>query len=172
MSLEHRRYERQEKARFDRAQSVLTELGAAPNPRRYTVTASSLVDPNKKVTCPFCLGLEQFRGFLVSTKKGFSRSLGKCPLCGEGMRLKTLMDMLKWGPREYAEFVAPYASEGFWKKCKWETWKKRLFLMKWTREFWDRYHELRGQGENESFSDYIDRKGREDAEEYARSQGA
>jgi hypothetical protein len=88
------------------------------------------------------------------------------------MRLKTLMDMLKWGPREYAEFVAPYASDGFWKKCKWEVWKKRLFLMKWTQEFWTRYHELRGQDTNESFSDYIDRKGREDAEEYARSQGS
>jgi hypothetical protein len=147
MSLEHRRYLRQEKASFDRAQTVLTEKGAAPNPRTFTVKHLALPDLNKRVTCPFCLGLEKFRLFLVSTKKGYSRSMGKCPLCGEGMRIKTLTDMLKWGPREYAQFVAPYASDGFWKKCKWEVWKERLALMKWTEEFWSRYHELRGTSE-------------------------
>jgi hypothetical protein len=170
VSLEQRRYKRQERARYDKAQTVLSKTGAAPNPRAYSVKAQALVDPHKKVTCPFCLGLEEFRLFLVSTKKGLSRALGKCPMCGKGLRLRTLVEMVKWGPREYAEFVAPYASDGFWQKVPLETWKKRLFIMGWTQPFWDHYHELRGQDEGESFSEYVDRKGQEEAEEYARSQ--
>jgi transcription elongation factor Elf1 len=166
----HRRYLRQESARYDKAQAILTPEGVGPNPRAYSMRAQVLVEPQKKVTCPFCLGLEEFRLFLVSTKKGLSRSLAKCPLCLNGMRLKTLVDMLKWDAKKYAEFVAPYASDGFWKKCKFDVWKKRLLIMGWTQEFWDRYHELRGQAETESFSAYMSRKGREEADEYAHSQ--
>jgi transcription elongation factor Elf1 len=148
MSLESRRYKRQERARYDKAQTVLTEEGPAPNPRNYARKAQALVDPAKKVTCPFCLGLDEFRLFLVSTKKGVSRALGKCPMCGKGLKLRTLVEMVKWGPREYAEFVAPYASDGFWQKVPWDVWKDRLKIMGWTQPFWDRYHELRPQDEN------------------------
>ena len=170
MSLEKRRYDRQERARDDKAQTVLGPQGPRPNPLKLARKSETLLDPSKKVTCPFCLGLEELRLFLVSTKKGISRALGKCPMCGKGLRLRTLVEMVKWGPREYAEFVAPYASSGFWQKVPWETWKKRLFIMGWTQLFWDHYHELRGQDEGESFSEYVDRKGQEEAEEYARSQ--
>lgn len=170
MGLERRRYLRQEHAKQDKAQFILCEKGAAPNPKPRLVAVESLMDPIKKITCPFCLGLEAFRLFLVSGKKGISRSNAKCPMCGQGMRLGTLMQMQKWGPKQYAEFVAPYSTMGFWSKCKFQVWKRRLLIMGWTSEFWKRYHELRGESEEdktESFTDYINRKGKEDAEEFA-----
>lgn len=132
-----------EKLEGDKDQALLGQYVALPNPRKYASRSEGLPNPNKKVTCPFCLGMSPFRLFLTSTKHGISRSLGKCPLCHLGMRLRTLASMDSWGPKDYASFVAPYAADGFWKKINFDTWKKRLSLMGWTEEFWDQYHEIR-----------------------------
>jgi len=79
------------------------------------------------------------------------------------------MEMRKWTAKQYADWVYPYSHSGFWQKVKFETWKKRLFLMGWTEEFWDHYKELRADDGSESYSDYMNRKGREDAEEHTRN---
>jgi hypothetical protein len=142
--LEHRRYLRSEKASHDKCQRVLSPLGSEPNPRPYSVVPETLLDPEKNTTCPFCLGLSKFRLFLVSSKKGFNRYMGKCPLCEHNVTLKTLKNMTVWGPEEFAKFVAEYSTMGFWKKINFKTWTNRLKLMGWTSEFWDRYHEIRG----------------------------
>lgn len=143
-ALEHRRYLRQEKAKQDLYQRTLSQGGSEPNLNPFTVRPEPTLDISKKTTCPFCLGLSEFRLFLTSSKKGFNTYLGNCPLCHQNVTLRVLKNMRTWGPREFAEFVAPYSLEGFWKKMDFKTWKNRLTIMGWASEFWDRYHELKG----------------------------
>ena len=165
MSLEHKRYQRQVKAGSDKHQLVFTSQGVGRNPKAKTVDVNLAVPPDKKVTCPFCLGLSEFRLFLVSTKKGISRSMVKCPLCKQGLYLKTVVGMSKWTAAEYAGWVQPYSRSGFWKKVNFNLWKRRLELMGWTQEFWDRYKELKGEDRGESYEDWIMRKQTEQHEQ-------
>lgn len=168
-SEEHRKYMRVEKAKHDKNQMVLCSSGIKPNPNIVEVVHEILLPLNKQVSCPFCLGLSEFRKFLVSTKQGISRSMGKCPLCSEGMYLKTLSMMSKTNAAGYAEWVFNY--RGFWKKINFNQWKGRLQMIGWTSEFWDAYKALKGKqeeegGDSESFTDYINRKGQEQADEW------
>jgi len=165
LSLGAKRFKRQERARYDKQQTVLTPSGTAPNPRIYSVTQTMMIAPEKRVTCPFCLGLEQFRRFLVSGEKGISRGTVKCPICNMTFRMRSLMNMVKWTATEYADWVFDYSHSGFWNKVNFEVWKKRLYLMGWSSEFWDRYRSLKGEDTNESFTEYISHKQREDAME-------
>jgi transcription elongation factor Elf1 len=158
----------QERARRDSQQMVLKNSGIDKNPSLYTVVESSMaINPKKKVTCPFCLGLEEFRKFLVSTKKGISTGTAKCPLCGVTFRMKSLVGMAKWTAEEYAKWVYNYSKEGFWSKVNFNTWKGRLKLMGWTNDFWDAYNILKGEDmdESEPYTDYLDRVQREEAAE-------
>jgi hypothetical protein len=98
--------------------------------------------------------------------------MGKCPLCGQGVHLRTLKLMSTCTAKQYAEWVWPYSKFGFWKLVQlvpFSTWKDRLKLMGWTQEFWDRYKELKaaadkddvqeaGPDSSESFMDYVARK--------------
>lgn len=166
MSQEHKRYRMQERARRDPHQMVLKNSGIDKNPSHYTIVESSMaINPKKKVTCPFCLGLEELRLFLVSGKKGISRGTAKCPLCGLSFRMKTLVSMARWTPKEYADWVFEYSHAGFWSKVTFDTWKGRLFLMGWSSDFWDEYKALKGEpeeaGSGEGYADYMNRKGRE-----------
>lgn len=164
-SLEERRYRRQEAAKMDKSQTVFSPEGLKPNPITRVIKVMDTVLPlMKKVTCPFCLGLSPFRQYLVSTKKGISKSVGKCPLCDQGMFLKTLVGMDSWTATQYAGWVQPYSRNGFWKKVNFEVWKRRLQLMGWTQEFWDRYKELKGDDGSEGYGDYMERKQREEHE--------
>ena len=153
----HRKYMREEKAKEDKQQAILSTEGIAPNPQHYAMKTDVIIFTEKKVTCPFCLGLEQFGKFLTSTKKGFSHSDGKCPLCGQGMRLKTLLQMGKMTAREYAEWVQPYSHSGFFQKIDYTVWKNRLKLMGWTEEFWDRYNELKATDTHESYEKHMEK---------------
>jgi hypothetical protein len=170
---EHKKYLRSETVKADKAQTVFCPSGIKANPHIVAIAHDTLLPLEKKVSCPFCLGLSEFRRFLVSTKAGISRSMGKCPLCTQGMYLKTLKKMTEWRASGYAGWVFNY--HGFWKKISFEQWKGRLKLMGWTMEFWDEYGKLKEaaheEGE-ESFGDYVDRKGREEAEAWAKLQGA
>ena len=150
MSLDHRRFVRQEHAKKDMQQTVFFQDTAKQtidfkgNPNKYATLTTKGIDPFRNTTCPFCLGYSRLRLFLQSTKKGFNRGIGKCPLCGQGAKLQTLVKMETWGPEEYAQFVFDYRSSGFWQKIDFASWKKRLALMGWTERFWNKYKELRG----------------------------
>lgn len=166
---EHRRYLRVEKVREDKNQTVLCPTGIKQNPNIVLISTETLLPLTKQVSCPFCLGLSEFRLFLVSNKQGISRSMGKCPLCGQGMFLKSLSMMEKTNAAGYAKWVFTY--KGFFHKIKFPQWKGRLQLMGWTGDFWEAYHALKGEqqeqgDESESFMDYVNRKGQEAAEEW------
>jgi hypothetical protein len=40
------------------------------NPSKFATIQEKGIDPFKKGTCPFCLGISQLRLFLISTKEG------------------------------------------------------------------------------------------------------
>jgi hypothetical protein len=147
--------------------------GLKPNPNIVVIAHETLLPLEKQVSCPFCLGLSEFRKFLVSNKQGISSSLGKCPLCGNGLYLKTLFMMAKTDAKGYAKWVFNY--KGFFKKINFSQWKGRLKLIRWTQEFWDVYHVLKGEqqeqgDETETFTHYINRKGQEQADEWNRQE--
>jgi hypothetical protein len=169
VSLDHRRYVRQEHAKKDKEQTVFFkdatgETNFKGNPRTWATFTERGIDPFKDVTCPFCLGLNKLRLFLISTKKGYDRGRGKCPLCDQGIKLQTLINMSSWTPEQYAAFVFDYRRSGFWQKIQFSTWKKRLGMMGWTRQFWDEYKKLKGESSDESYVDMTNRLGEEDAE--------
>jgi hypothetical protein len=74
--------------------------------------------------------------------------------------------MEAWSAKEYAAWVFEYRSSGFWQKVQpfFETWKKHLGMMKWSKDFWDEYKRLRDgvtvpdsatlQRENDAYLDY------------------
>jgi hypothetical protein len=149
--LQVRKWRGQARAQDDLAQTVFyqtpeKQVDIKGNPNRFATVTEKGIDPFKKTTCPFCLGLNQLSAFLISTKKGFDRGRGKCPLCGQGMKLQTLVKMEKWSAVEYAAWAFEYRSSGFWQKIQpfFATWKKRLGMMGWTEAFWSEYKRLRG----------------------------
>jgi hypothetical protein len=84
------------------------------------------------------------------------------------MMLRNLVTM-KWTPQKYAEWVFGYSLNGFWQKISFSSWKERLFEIGWSQPFWDKYKALKGEAtksdDTENFTDYINRKGQEAAEE-------
>jgi hypothetical protein len=107
--------------------------------------------------CPFCLETSKLKNFVIgrgfkTTKTKLDFTLAECPHCKNRMWWKTLITMLKWNAKEYAEFVFGYRHSGFWKKIPdFNKWKIRLFKIGFSYSFWLRYNELNGtQEENEN----------------------
>lgn len=147
---EARKYRRREIAKKDLQQTVFggkQELVIETNPHKFAVLTERSIDPYLKVTCPFCLGINPLRLFLISTKKGYNRGLGKCQMCGQGVKFRTLLWMHKASVQDYAKWVFEYRTSGFWQKIKFELWSKRLGMMKWTQPFWLEYKRLKGEAD-------------------------
>jgi transcription elongation factor Elf1 len=139
----------QERAKKDLQQNVFSlteaqEVAVKGNPHKFAVISEKGIDPFRKTTCPFCLSYNRLNRFLISTKKGFDRGRGECPICGQGMKLATLVNMEKWTVTEYAAFVFAYRQSGFWQKIDFATWSKHLKMMGWNQPFWDEYKRLKG----------------------------
>ena len=140
---EHQKYIMREKIKYDKQQMVFTGKGLEIEENDFCFAKKMIKYKESFVFCPFCLNREMIDKFLVSTKKGLSRRLGKCPECQNGLLLETLIRMLEFTPKEYAEFVYNYPRAEFWKKCKFELWKKRLTSLNMQYDFWDRYKQLK-----------------------------
>ena len=104
------------------------------------------------VYCPFCLFYAKMGAFLISTKKGFHRGLGKCSDCNQKMQLRTLTS--EWTIEEYAEWCYNYSVSGFWQKVPYQKWSSRLKKMGWAQKFWNRYKALKGGDVEESPEEY------------------
>ena len=166
LSREHRKYVREERTRTDQAQACFNLDGSVKQHVPVEV-ASSAVNVEQIVMCPFCLAREKLQRFLVSTKKGISSSNGECPECKSGMRLRTLLR--KWTPESFAEWVFEYSLNGYWQKVKFDAWKERLKQIGWTRSFWDHYNAVKVeklQGQSDSYIDYMNRQGEETARQW------
>lgn len=137
----------QEKVKKDMAQTVFfaenNTVDFKGNPNKYAMVTSKGIDPFKFSTCPFCLSWLQIRKTLISTKKGYDRGQGECPVCKKGFKLATLVMMQKCTAQQYAKWVFDY--KGFWKKVDFEHWKKHLGMMKWAEPFWVEYKAVAGR---------------------------
>lgn len=160
------KYQREEKARYDKQQTILTENTIKPNPRKYAET--QLEDQyNKKVICPFCLTWTTIQKMLISTKSGYNKGLGCCPNCHNNIQFKTLFNMLEWEPPQFAKWIYDYRLTGFWQKIKpsFQEWNKQLYNLGFGfgKEFWDTYKRLKGEpNDNESIYEHYERKAQEE----------
>jgi len=158
----HRKYIREQKAKDDKQQALLSPTTKNGIRLRPQVTVDIVMVHTGEYLCPFCLHKDKIEKFLISTKKGYHKGLGKCPECGNQMKLKTLTE--KMTPEQYADFVYPYRVDGFWQRCPYETWKQRMRQLGWAYRFWQRYKELSGEESNESYAAYLERKQKEEYE--------
>jgi len=165
MVSEHDRYVRDSKSKDDKKQSKFDKSGWLQKSKPEVTAVFTSVSGNELVMCPFCLYTSKLSLFFVSTKKGISQHDAKCPECHNGMRMTSLWN--EWSPEEYAEFVYPYARSGFWQKCPFQTWSKRLRAIGWSYRFWARYKALKGEDTTESYFDYMERQAQEYAEEHS-----
>lgn len=109
-------------------------------------TDTKVINTNPVFNCPFCLYIGTLREFYVKTKHGYSKKRAKCPDCRNLMRMDTLTRHIS--VEDYATWVYYYAMSGFWQKCPFDKFKHRLYALGMSRQFWDRYKELKG-GEKE-----------------------
>lgn len=145
----HKRYLMQEQLKYDKQQMIFTDSHVWNEKSFIKENDSPLAIKqldlrNRLVFCPFCLSKGMLHKFVIGTKKGFSKRYAICPECLQGMFLETLLNMLKWTPKEYAEFVFNYHAK-FWNKCNFKIWKKRLYDLDLSLEFWERYKALKGE---------------------------
>jgi transcription elongation factor Elf1 len=162
MTSEHKRYIRDEKSKKDKQQARFGERGEVNITKPSQTSVFISVNFNEKVWCPFCLYEAKLSQFLVSGKKGYQQGTAKCPECKTTMRMSSLWN--DWDATKYAEWVFDYAMSGFWQKCSFEIWKKRLHQIGWSHNFWTRYKELKGSSETTSYFDHMAKQ----AEDYAR----
>jgi transcription elongation factor Elf1 len=155
------KYKREQAAIDDKQQATL-------NPKSPTFIAekqdqkTTIVQAHSgKYYCPFCFHKDDIGIYLISTKKGFHKSLGKCPECGNEMQIKTLTaDM---SIEQYAEFVFGYSKSGFWQKINFKKFNERLKAIGWSERFWLKYKQLKGDDTNETYEEMLYRSQEEDA---------
>lgn len=136
------KYIREENALRDKSQLRLDTLTFMDSP-----LAQQQIELNssQNVMCCFCLYQDTLRKFLIPSKSGFHKGLGLCPQCKQKSQLRTLVNMPNMSAKKYAEFVYNYVSSGFWQKCDFHVWARRLNLnIHLSCEFWNRYNELKG----------------------------
>ena len=161
--LQMKKWRVQSKASEDKQQQVFCVTASQgvelkSNHNKFATITEKGIDPFLNVRCPFCLSHLPLTKFLITRydrkgrSKGFDRGKGKCPECGQGMRLQTLVSMRQWmlvkSPEEgvflYAAWVWEYRRSGFFQKIKFAQFNSMLKSMGWSREFWDQYKRLKG----------------------------
>jgi hypothetical protein len=151
------KYERNERAKYDKAQMCFQGETVIANPRTYANIELEF-KPNKILVCPFCLTQHELRLFLIPSKsksktQKANHYLGLCPECKNQVTYKILFACGKWNGSEFADFVFPYAKMGFFKKIypDFKTWNERLRDTGESFEFWLRYHLLKGENPNPNY---------------------
>lgn len=145
----------------DKKQVRFDDNGWLVKPQSQPIIERAVINPNEEVMCPFCLFQAKLSRFFISNKKGISESNAMCPECKNGMRMRTLLaDM---SADDYATFVFAYRRMGFWQKCPFDSWRKRLKSIGWATPFWEKYKELKAGETSDSVFD--------DAEKMAKDYG-
>jgi len=124
-------------------QTKLTPDKKKPIKPRDDEITLQMLQSRVKYMCPFCLHTDYLKAFMIPKKKGWSVRMAQCPECGNKMRMKTLL--AEWTPEQFAEWVYNYRLSGFWGKCPFEKFNKRLKDIGWSERFWRRYKELKGE---------------------------
>jgi hypothetical protein len=98
----------------------------------------SVIDFNTKVLCPYCLTDNTLDKF----KK--DRQWYICPYCKNKLITKTLLNIIKMNPKEFAMWVFNYRLSGFFSKINFKEFNKKLYQFGISQEFWAEYKNLRG----------------------------
>jgi len=117
---------------YDDKQTVFSENGLI-NKKEITYNLNGIY------SCSFCLFEGKFNEFLPTSKI----NLKVCPECKNRMWRSTILE--KKTIKEFAEWVFNYAKSGFWEKCNFEVFNDRLYKRGLSKQFWDRYKELKGE---------------------------
>jgi len=160
-----RKYKREQKAYYDRLQTILTPNGLKVKEKRPTHATFVYKNPDMQVMCPFCLHIDPLHKFLISTKQGYHKGMGQCPECKNQMRFESLTS--EWTPEQYAEWVYPYSASGFWQKIPYKTWSERMRKIGWAWRFWARYKQLKGEEPHETYAEHMEKE----QEEWAKKEG-
>ena len=82
-----------------------------------------MIDLNELYGCPYCANKSEFRKYLIKKADGtYNNKRGKCPLCEEGIKIKTLkadMTPYEWGEWIYLNIIV-YNSPHFHFYDKWQ----------------------------------------------------
>lgn len=137
-----------QKVYYDKQQTKLSIDGCEQNSFMFAKNLPN-IEYWMVVTCPFCLEHNQFWRF--KKKQG----LYKCPICTNEMMLTTLAITFDLSTNEaienFAQWVFNYRRNGFFQKIypKFEKWNKRLWELKISFVFWQKYNKLKGECNNE-----------------------
>jgi hypothetical protein len=138
----HNQYLMQQKALIDKKQTFFSTKNTEiqENNRIYTFEEPELLFSDK-VICPFCLNLVELGvGFKLENQ------FYKCLKCNNLLTKITLAKIIYLAPEEFAKWVFNYRLNGFWQKIKFKEWCKELeqFDYNYSKRFWEKYHDLRG----------------------------
>lgn len=163
--MEHRKYKREQKAQDDKQQTKLDFSSPTFVKSKQQKKVDMTVQHTGTYMCPFCLHQDKFEKYLIISKKGFDKRLGKCPECSKQMMLRTLTEEMT--PEQFAQFAFNYAADGYWQKVSFDKFNKRLREIGWLKPFWLKYKQLKGDDTTETYIEYMTRQ----QEEWAREAG-
>jgi len=150
------KWKRDMKAMDDKHQTVFapdTPTGVA---KRQKTIVNIQIAHTGIYSCPFCLYQAKIEHFLISTKKGFHKGLGQCPDCQNKMRFRTLT--AEWTPEDFAEWCYGYSADGYWQKVPFSKFSDRLYKIGWSKRFWDKYKQLKGEDKSEDYMTMLNKE--------------
>lgn len=144
------------KTEADRKQTVLDPSSSRGAKMREQAVVLTVYPISTQFTCPFCLHIDNIYHFKIKTKSGYSEKRARCPECEQGMMMRSLTKEMK--PEEFADWCYTYGA-GFWSKVgNFEEWNRRLRKLDWSYRFWKKYKELKGEFDEESYADKMNRE--------------
>jgi transcription elongation factor Elf1 len=155
------KWDREQKAKEDKQQAKLNPKSPSFIQVKQETKTDIIQLHTGEYYCPFCLHKDRINKYLISTKKGYHKGLGKCPECGNQMQFKSLT--AAWTPEQFAEWAYQYSASGYWQKVPFSKFNSRLRQIGWLERFWARYRQLKGSDDNESYTEHIEREQREQA---------
>jgi transcription elongation factor Elf1 len=106
----------------DNSQYRFNEAGQVVEPpaTRWEIT-TNLDEP---LRCPYCLSELPLHKFTKRTKSGKISQLCVCPVCNNGVRMRTLTTNMSI--KDYAEWIVWYPFGAFWHKVPYDLWRRNL----------------------------------------------
>uniref|UniRef100_A0A6H1ZWB5 Uncharacterized protein n=1 Tax=viral metagenome TaxID=1070528 RepID=A0A6H1ZWB5_9ZZZZ len=153
------KWKRDMKAWKDKKQTILAPSSPTGIKMKRAPRTEVTVVHTRTYSCPFCLYQAKIEKFLISTKKGFNKGLGQCPECSNQMKFNSLTAEMT--PEQFAEWCYAYSADGYWQKVPFSKFSMRLSKLGISKRFWDRYKQLKGTDDIESYEDMLIREQKE-----------
>lgn len=132
--------------KYDKKQTKLSNNGCIKNTFQFAIGRRKL-SYYDIMTCPFCLNYYELH--LFKSHSG----LYECPNCHNELKQSSLILDLSTDDliEKFARWVYAYRVNGFWRKIfpDFKTWCKRLWELRISKVFWEKYKSLRGDTNNE-----------------------